>query len=135
MKTLREKMAKMREEMVPLADLPALKQQNDEKTNRLSVERVDCQNRQAATRTQLKESEIEYNAVKGELESMDPYIQLTILERRLASIEQNNYSLLEFVASKRAEVDYGTVKGQVMHTIYEYNKRLMELSLAGRATL
>ena len=66
---------------------------------------------------------------------MDAYIQLGILERRLASIEQNNYSLLEFVSSKRAEVDYGAVRGHVMHTIYEHNKRLMEEAVAGRASL
>ncbi|KAF0291983.1 Intraflagellar transport protein 74 [Amphibalanus amphitrite] len=71
----------------------------------------------------------------GELDNMDANIQLGILERRLASIEQNNFALLEFVSAQRAEVDYGTVRGHVMHTVYEHNKRLMEETAAGRATL
>ena len=44
-----------------------LRQQNEEKTARLNVERVDCLSRQDATRLQLKEAEIEHSALKVRL--------------------------------------------------------------------
>ncbi len=53
-------------------------------------------------------------------------MQLTNLEKKLSHLEQNNFALEEFVANKKAELNFEPVKNKVMKMRWDYNNILIE---------
>ncbi len=53
-------------------------------------------------------------------------MQLSNLEKKLSHLEQNNFALEEFIANRRAELNFEPVRNKVLRMQWEYNKMLME---------
>jgi len=81
------------------------------------------------------------NVIKGlfslsaqrQLADNETHVQLTNLEKKLSHLEQNAFTVEEFVANKKAELNFEPVKLKVLQRQWEYNKMLVELA-KGRAT-
>lgn len=56
----------------------------------------------------------------------ETHIQLTNLEKKWSHLEQNNFTLSEFVANKKAELNFEPVKNKVLKIQWEYNNLLIE---------
>lgn len=56
-----------------------------------------------------------------QLNENETYAQLSNLERKLAQLEQNNFAIQEFVASKKSETDYEPLKDKVYKLVQDYN--------------
>jgi hypothetical protein len=60
------------------------------------------------------------------LNENEMYAQLTNLERKLAQLEQNNFNIQEFIASKKSETDYEPLKDKVYKLAQDYNNTIKE---------
>jgi intraflagellar transport protein 74 len=56
-----------------------------------------------------------------QLNENETYAQLNNLERKLAQLEQNNFAIEEFIASKKSETDYEPLKEKVYKLVQDYN--------------
>ena len=56
----------------------------------------------------------------------DTHVQLANLEKKLSHLEQNNFSVEEFIANKRAELNFEPVKNKVLKMQWEYNRMLVD---------
>jgi len=52
--------------------------------------------------------------------------QLNNLEKKWSHLEQNNFAIEEFVANKKAEMNFELVKNKVMKLQWNYNKMLID---------
>ena len=48
------------------------------------------------------------------------------LEKKWSHLEQNNFTIEEFVASKKAEMNFELVKNKVLKMQWNYNRILIE---------
>lgn len=62
----------------------------------------------------------------------ETYAQLSNLERKLALLEQNNFSMKEFIASKKSETDCEPVKVAACKSVESYNNILKEALRPGQ---
>jgi intraflagellar transport protein 74 len=56
-----------------------------------------------------------------QLNENETYAQLSNLERKLGQLEQNNFAIQEFIASKKSETDYEPLKDKVYKLVQDYN--------------
>ncbi|XP_029332301.1 intraflagellar transport protein 74 homolog [Mus caroli] len=68
----------------------------------------------------------DYETLKTQLQDNETHAQLTNLERKWQHLEQNNFVMKEFIATKSQESDYQPVIKNVMKQIAEYNKTIMD---------
>lgn len=61
-----------------------------------------------------------------QLAENETHVQLTNLEKKLSHLEQNNFALEEFVANKKAELNFEPVRNKVLKMQWEYNKMLID---------
>lgn len=61
-----------------------------------------------------------------QLSENETHSQLSNLERKLATLEQNNYAMREFVATRAAESDYESVRNDALGLVKELNFTLRE---------
>ena len=61
-----------------------------------------------------------------QLTENETHVQLVNLEKKLSHLEQNNFAVEEFMANKKAELNFEPVKNKVLKMQWEYNKVLVE---------
>ena len=54
------------------------------------------------------------------------YLQLNNLEKKLSHLEQNNFTIAEYIAHKKSELNLEPIKNKVMRIQWEYNQMLIE---------
>ncbi|XP_037612536.1 intraflagellar transport protein 74 homolog [Sebastes umbrosus] len=124
--TLKERVDNMDSELVTYRDLDTLRNTAEEKKKRLQEERVSLSRRQDSFKQLLDEMNQKYEALKTKLQENETHAQLANLERKWQHMEQNNFVMKEFIASKSQESDYASVAKNVYHQIAEYNKCLID---------
>ncbi|XP_008484801.2 intraflagellar transport protein 74 homolog [Diaphorina citri] len=77
---------------------------------------------------QIKEAEAQLEQLnQSQLDQKISYIQLSNQEKRLAQIEQTNYTLDEFIKNKLSETNFVPVKDKCVELVEGYN-RLLKVS-------
>lgn len=64
--------------------------------------------------------------MQKQLADNETHSQLSNLERKLATLEQNNFAMREYVATRAAESDYEGVRGDTLALVKELNYALRE---------
>lgn len=123
---LKEQVSTMESELHTYRDLDTLKMSAEEKKKRLQEERVSLNQRQESFRQLLDELKGKYEALKSKLGENETHSQLANLERKWQHLEQNNFVMKEFIASKSQESDYAPVAKRVTEKVSEYNKMLID---------
>lgn len=124
--TLKERISTMESELVTYRDLDTLRRTAEEKKKRLQEDRISLTLRQDSFRQLLEEMNQKYEALKTKLQENETHAQLANLERKWQHLEQNNFVMKEFIASKSQESDYASVAKNVSQQVAEYNKSLIE---------
>uniref|UniRef100_A0A8C3AA65 Intraflagellar transport 74 n=1 Tax=Cyclopterus lumpus TaxID=8103 RepID=A0A8C3AA65_CYCLU len=124
--TLQERVSTMESELVTYRDLDALRHTAEEKKKRLQEDRVSLTQRRDSFRQLLEEMNQKYEALKTTLQENETHAQLANLERKWQHLEQNNFVMKEFIASKSQESDYASVATNVSQQVAEYNKTLID---------
>uniref|UniRef100_A0AAQ4P5V6 Intraflagellar transport 74 homolog n=1 Tax=Gasterosteus aculeatus aculeatus TaxID=481459 RepID=A0AAQ4P5V6_GASAC len=128
--TLKERVTAMEAELVTYRDLDALRHTAEQKkrvTRRLQEDRVLLTRRRDSLRQLLEEKNQKYEALKAALQENETHAQLTNLERKWQHLEQNNFVMKEFIASKSQESDFASVAKNVSQQVAEYNKSLIDV--------
>ncbi|XP_070709026.1 intraflagellar transport protein 74 homolog [Pempheris klunzingeri] len=124
--TLKERVGTMESELHTYRDLDTLRHMAEEKKKRLQEDRVSLTRRRDSFRQLLQEMNQNYEALKTKLQENETHAQLANLERKWQHLEQNNFVMKEFIASKSQESDYDSVTKNVFQQVAEFNKSLIE---------
>ncbi|XP_041817473.1 intraflagellar transport protein 74 homolog [Chelmon rostratus] len=124
--TLKERLSTMESELHTYRDLDTLRLKAEEKKKRLQEERLSLSQRGDSFKQLLEEMNQKYEALKTKLQENETHAQLANLERKWQHLEQNNFVMKEFIASKSQESDYDSVANNVFQQVAEYNKSLIE---------
>ncbi|XP_005804974.1 intraflagellar transport protein 74 homolog [Xiphophorus maculatus] len=124
--TLKEQVSTMETELLTYRDLDALRRSADDKRKRLQEERLTLSQRRDSFLQLLEEMNQKHEALKIKLQENETHAQLTNLERKWQHLEQNNFVMKEFIASKTQESDYESVAKVVYQQVADYNKSLIE---------
>lgn len=124
--TLKERVGTMESELHTYRDLDTLRHAAEEKKTRLQEDRVSLTRRRDSFRQLLKEMNQKHEALKTKLQENETHAQLANLERKWQHLEQNNFVMKEFIASKSQESDFDSVAKNVSQQVAEYNKILID---------
>uniref|UniRef100_A0A3Q4HKE2 Intraflagellar transport 74 n=1 Tax=Neolamprologus brichardi TaxID=32507 RepID=A0A3Q4HKE2_NEOBR len=125
--SLQERVSTMQAELHTYRDLDTLRLTAEERKKRLQEEQVSLTQRRDAFGQLLEETSQKYEALKTKLQENETHAQLANLERKWQHLEQNNFVMKEFIASKSQESDYASVAKSVSQQVVDYNKSLIEL--------
>ncbi|XP_029314058.1 intraflagellar transport protein 74 homolog isoform X2 [Cottoperca gobio] len=123
--TLKERVGTMESELLTYRDLDTLRHTGEEKKKRLQEDRVSLTQRRDSFKQLLDEMNQKYETLKTKLQENETHAQLANLERKWQHLEQNNFVMKEFIASKSQESDYASVAKNVSQHVAEYNKSLI----------
>ncbi|XP_067295910.1 intraflagellar transport protein 74 homolog isoform X1 [Pseudorasbora parva] len=126
LQTLRDQLELMRHEMHTYRDLEALKAAGEQRKKRLQEDRVALTQRKETFRKMLNKLNEENESLKNQLQENETHVELTNMERKWQHLEQNNFVMKEFIASKAVESDYRPVVKNVNKQLQEYNKILVD---------
>uniref|UniRef100_A0A668B056 Intraflagellar transport 74 n=1 Tax=Myripristis murdjan TaxID=586833 RepID=A0A668B056_9TELE len=125
--TLKEHVATMEKELHTYRDLDTLRRTADDKKKvKLQEDRVSLTQRRDSLRRLLQDMNGSYEALKSRLQENETHAQLANLERKWQHLEQNNFVMKEFIASKSQESDYTSVAKNVLQQVADYNKSLID---------
>lgn len=124
--SLKERIEQTTAELEVYKDLPALKASGEEKEKRLQEDKEKLTKLSHGFKKIMETLNAEYETLKRELQENETYSQLTNLERKWQHLEQNNFMMKEFIATKSQESDYQPVRKNVRKLVTEYNKALIE---------
>ncbi|XP_075941547.1 intraflagellar transport protein 74 homolog isoform X2 [Anarhichas minor] len=131
--TLKERVRTMESELVTYRDLDALRHTAEEKKKRLQEDRISLSQRRDSFSQLLEEMNQKYEALKTTLQENETHAQLANLERKWQHLEQNNFVMKEFIASKSQESDYASVAKNVSQQVADYNKSLIDFLQTNRS--
>uniref|UniRef100_A0A3P8NPI0 Intraflagellar transport 74 homolog n=1 Tax=Astatotilapia calliptera TaxID=8154 RepID=A0A3P8NPI0_ASTCA len=120
--TLQERVSTMQSELHTYRDLDTLRLTAEERKKRLQEEQVSLTQRRDAFGQLLEEMNQKHEALKTRLQENETHAQLANLERKWQHLEQNNFVMKEFIASKSQESDYASVAKSVSQQVADYNK-------------
>ncbi|XP_054713289.1 intraflagellar transport protein 74 homolog [Uloborus diversus] len=126
LETLQQKITTMEKEMTIYSDLDTLRTAAEEKKNKLIEEEKILRKQRDATKQVIGELSTHFETQKNKLNDNETYTQLCNLERRWQHLEQNNFAMQEFIASKKAQTDYSKSKQCVKETLAILNEMLQE---------
>lgn len=126
LQTLRDQLELMTHELHTYRDLEALKAAGEDRKKRLQEDRVALTQRKDTFRKMLHKINEEYESLRNQLQENETHVELTNMERKWQHLEQNNFVMKEFIASKGVESDYRPVVKNVNKQLQEYNKILVD---------
>jgi intraflagellar transport protein 74 len=118
---LKTKIAKMTEEIEVYSDIQGLERREEERRELLVTEKALLSAKKDALHQRMKDLTTSYESLKSQLTGSDTHTQLGNLERKWQHLEQNNFVLKEFIASREADGDYKQLSAQVKDMTSEYN--------------
>ncbi|CAH6790536.1 Ift74 [Phodopus roborovskii] len=124
--SLKNKIKQMTADLETYSDLASLKSSAEEKKKKLHQERTVLSTYRNAFKKTMEKLTTDYETLKTQLQENETHAQLTNLERKWQHLEQNNFVMKEFIATKSQESDYQPVIKNVMKQIAEYNKTIMD---------
>ncbi|XP_061569834.1 intraflagellar transport protein 74 homolog [Cololabis saira] len=124
--TLKKQVSTMESELHTYRDLDALRHAAQEKKKRLLQDQVSLTRGRDSFQQLLEEMNQKHEVLKTKLEENETHAQLANLERKWQHLEQNNFVMKEFIASKSQESDYGSVAKNVSLQVAEYNQSLIQ---------
>ncbi|XP_057299640.1 intraflagellar transport protein 74 homolog [Hydractinia symbiolongicarpus] len=130
--SLKEKIAKMQEELTTYNDLNSLKRGAEEKRSLLTQEKNELQETRSSMKGDVQQLSTDYEEKKSKLEQNETYVQLGNLERKWQHLEQNNFAIKDYIAQKSAESNFGGMKENVDTLLYQINQHLIQKLNGGR---
>ncbi|NWH38212.1 IFT74 protein, partial [Chloropsis hardwickii] len=124
--SLKDKIEQTKAELEIYNNLPALKASGEEKKKKLQDDKEKLTKSSRAFKKIMEYLNTEYETLKKELQENETHSQLTNLERKWQHLEQNNFMMKEFIATKSQESDYRPIMKNSRKLVKEYNKALIE---------
>jgi len=123
---LTENLQRMQDEMVRLSDLEGLRSRTESRRMELNNERDSLMETRDSVMQALQSTRDKQVLLEKQLSENETHSQLSNMERKLATLEQNNFAIREFIATRAAESDYETVRNDTLDLVKELNLSLRE---------
>ncbi|BFZ16629.1 hypothetical protein BsWGS_19668 [Bradybaena similaris] len=123
---LRQKVVEMEKELEVYSDLDKLRSEADAKKQKLLNDRVILQERRENFKKLIQALTVRYEGLKVQLNENETYSQLMNLEKKLQHLEQNNFSMKEFISQRTMDCDFGKIRKTVYRTIGDLNTMLQD---------
>ncbi|XP_028290795.1 intraflagellar transport protein 74 homolog [Gouania willdenowi] len=127
--SLKERLRSMESELMTYRDLDLLKTTAQNRKERLEEDLVSLSQRGETFKHLLDQENQRYEDLRRKLEENETHVELTNLERKWQHLEQNNFVMREFIASKSQESDYASVAKHVYEQLLAHNRSLIEALL------
>ncbi|XP_015508214.1 intraflagellar transport protein 74 homolog isoform X2 [Parus major] len=124
--SLKDKIEQTKAELEIYNNLSALKASGEEKKKKLQDDKEKLTKCSRAFKKIMEHLNTEYETLKKELQENETHSQLTNLERKWQHLEQNNFMMKEFIATKSQESDYQPIMKNVRKLVKEHNEALIE---------
>uniref|UniRef100_A0A8D8VIW2 Intraflagellar transport protein 74 homolog n=1 Tax=Cacopsylla melanoneura TaxID=428564 RepID=A0A8D8VIW2_9HEMI len=125
--SLNEKISNMRKDIIFYEDIDGLKTKAEDKRSNLVKEKQSLLEEKEILLGEQEKVRKSLQDLQSQLDQNDSYIQLVNQEKRLAQIEQTNYTLDEFIKNKLSETNFIPVRDKCLERVQEYNA-LLKLS-------
>ncbi|CAK8676216.1 intraflagellar transport protein 74 homolog [Clavelina lepadiformis] len=116
---------RMESEIEEYGKIDEMRDRIEKRKTDLDVEKEDLEKRKVKSYNLVQKVTTNYEDLNRNLEENDAFARLQNLEKRWQSLEQNNFSLKEYIASN--SVDCELLKGEVMKNVSETNRLLQDL--------
>ncbi|CAL9698267.1 unnamed protein product [Knipowitschia caucasica] len=126
LETRRQQLLQMETELKTYRDLEELKRNAHTKKRSLEEQRVSLSQRRESFKELLNDMKNKYENLKKNLEENETHTQLWNLEKKWQHLEQNNFTMKDFIASKSQESDFSPVAQRVTQKVSEYNLLLIQ---------
>ncbi|CAD5124370.1 DgyrCDS12662 [Dimorphilus gyrociliatus] len=130
--SLKERISSMADELITFKDLDRLKREAEERKDKLQEDKISLHKRREALKILLTSVSQQYDMSKSAMNENETHMQLINLERKWQHLEQNNFVMKEFIASKSSETDARPILRRVNGMMKNYNNHLLE-SLGGKS--
>ncbi|XP_065069175.1 intraflagellar transport protein 74 homolog [Rhopilema esculentum] len=124
--SLKKRIDKMTEEIALYSDIDGVKKQAEEKRKLLMSEKEELLSQRETLKQDVKNLSSQYDAMKAQLQENETFIQLGNLERKWQHLEQNNFAMKEYIAQKKAESDYGSLKDEISNAVQQVNQAIIK---------
>lgn len=124
--SLREGIDVMTKEIEVYSELDKLQFDEEEKKQALLRERERLLERKETAKQNAEELSEKYEAEKNQLEKNDTFTQLGNLEKKLQYLEQTNFVMKEYIATRQTEGNYQNVAKGVISLQQNYNDHLVK---------
>lgn len=125
--SLKERISTMSDELITYKDTDRLKQEAEERKEKLQEDKINLHKRRDALKILLKSLSEEYEKAKSAITENETFVQLSNLERKWQHLEQNNFVVREYIASKSTETDSRPIVRKVNVMLKNYNDHLTEV--------
>ncbi|CAD5122516.1 DgyrCDS10939 [Dimorphilus gyrociliatus] len=124
---LKEQISRMDDDLTIYQDLDRLKREAEERKLQLGEDKINLYKRRESLRRALVYVSSDYDGLRTQLNDNETHIQLLNLERKWQHLEQNNFVVKEFIASKSHETDIRPVSKRVDGMLRNYNEHLIDV--------
>merc|ERR1719189_396116 len=126
MESLNVKISGMEEGLTIYSDLERLRQAADIRRTSLEEEHLSLGTRRVVATQKLTASQNAHDTLARQLADNETYVQLNNMEKKWSHLEQNNFTIEEYIANKKAELNFEPIKNKVMKIQAQYNQMLIE---------
>ncbi|XP_043213246.1 intraflagellar transport protein 74 homolog isoform X1 [Amphibalanus amphitrite] len=127
MDSLKNSIKRMKDDAAKFADLDGFKRECQARQAGLHQEHVQLTEKTKEARAECETAENQNKKMQSKLNSDETFSTLAQLERKLATIEGNNFALQETAADRRALGEYEPIRDQAIAVCADINKRLVDL--------
>ncbi|CAL8342996.1 unnamed protein product [Merluccius merluccius] len=124
---LKEQIVTMKAELLTYCDLDTLKSTAEIKKKTLQEDCVSMTQQRDYLRQLLQQLNKNYEGLKSKLKENETHTQLANMERKWQHLEQNNFVMKDFIASKAQESNYAFVSQTVIQQLKDYNRGLTDV--------
>merc|ERR1719414_1488290 len=126
MESLNTKIATMEDGLSTYSDLERLRQEADIRRTTLEEEHLSLGTRRVVASQNLAAAQNAHDTLARQLADNETYVQLNNMEKKWSHLEQNNFTIEEYIANKKAELNFEPIKNKVMKIQAQYNQLLIE---------
>lgn len=126
METLKDKKQALIDDIDNYTDLDKLRREAGDKRSMLEEEHLNLGSRSVVANQNVTAAQEMHDSLARRLAANETYVQLNNLEKKLSHIEQNNFTITEYIENKKAELNFEPAKNKVLKIRYAYNQMLIE---------
>ncbi|XP_037078948.1 intraflagellar transport protein 74 homolog [Pollicipes pollicipes] len=127
MESLKSSIKRMKDDAAKFADLDGFKKECQARQADLHKEHVDMADKCKKARAEYETAENQNKKMQSALNHDETYSKLASLERKLATLQGNNFQMSETAADRRALGEYEPIRDQSLKIVTELNKKLIDM--------
>lgn len=124
--SLKEQLSRYEDDLAIYRDLDRLKRESEERKTQLGEDKINLHKRKESLRKALIYVSGDYDGMRTQLNDNETHVQLLNLERKWQHLEQNNFVVKEYIASKTHETDVRPIARKVDGMLKLYNESIVE---------